>query len=384
MIQQSNVIPIGKVVSQLTYSSLMSKLKLLVNQTGCVTVVTAHFSWEIFIYGGSVAFVEDHGYFWNTLRRKFKTKKVYIRPEIWHGFNLRAMHGIDTCKLLGSMYEFDRDSCLPIFKEVMLENLLAIALEKNLSLVWQPVDLDLKIILPIWQLIDLEQAISKVVDQWQVFKHIRHPYQTIQLIDADCSIAQIPLFIKLTNGKYRVNEIADYFQQHISRTALNFDKLAENRIVAVLPLPKRSAQFNERETSEDATVIKSLPKIMIIDDSPVLLKQFGDLISSWGYQLSLVNDSAQATQKMLADKPNLVFMDINMPTINGFELIKQIRRQPSLADIPLILVTSENSITNNFRAKWANCRFIGKPQNTGDIKEFKEQVRAILQEFTPL
>ncbi|MFZ4727128.1 MAG: response regulator, partial [Pseudanabaena sp.] len=111
------------------------------------------------------------------------------------------------------------------------------------------------------------------------------------------------------------------------------------------------------------------------------LKQFGNLITSWGYQLSLVNDSVNATRQMLSEKPDIVFMDINMPNLNGFDLIKQIRRQPSLASIPLVLVTSENTITNNFRAKWANCRFLSKPLKSDDIQEFREQVRTILQDF---
>jgi CheY-like chemotaxis protein len=113
----------------------------------------------------------------------------------------------------------------------------------------------------------------------------------------------------------------------------------------------------------------------------VLLKQFGNLLTNWGYQLSLVSDSANATKQILSEKPNIIFMDINMPKLNGFELIKQIRRHPSLASIPLVLITSENTITNNFRAKWANCRFLSKPRTTNDIQEFREQVRTVLQDL---
>jgi CheY-like chemotaxis protein len=87
---------------------------------------------------------------------------------------------------------------------------------------------------------------------------------------------------------------------------------------------------------------------------------------------------------MLLAKPNIVFIDINMPKLNGFDLIKQIRRQPSLAKLPLVLVTSENTITNNFRAKWANCRFLSKPRTSDDVQEFREQVQTLLQEFVPL
>jgi CheY-like chemotaxis protein len=159
-----------------------------------------------------------------------------------------------------------------------------------------------------------------------------------------------------------------------------------------LPIPKRSPNVNETliidesldDSLDENLATRSQPKVMIVDDSPVLLKQFGNLLSGWGYQLSLVEDSAKATSQMLLEKPDVVFMDINMPNLNGFDLIKQIRRQPSLANVPLVLVTSENSITNNFRAKWANCRFLSKPRTSEDIQEFREQVRVILQEFAPI
>ena len=159
-----------------------------------------------------------------------------------------------------------------------------------------------------------------------------------------------------------------------------------------MPIPKRSPNVNETliidesldDSLDENLATRSQPKVMIVDDSPVLLKQFGNLLSGWGYQLSLVEDSAKATSQMLLEKPDVVFMDINMPNLNGFDLIKQIRRQPSLANVPLVLVTSENSITNNFRAKWANCRFLSKPRTSEDIQEFREQVRVILQEFAPI
>lgn len=386
--KQINIVPIGEVIPNLTYSSLMVMLRLLTNYTGIAKVETIHLSWKIFIHGGSIAFIEDKNEFLPTLLRKLKIQKIQPQQSFLKDIAQKPISSIETCRLLSKVYEQDRDNCLIVFKEILFENLLAISLEKKFSLLWKPFPADTKIILPIWQLPDLEQAIAKVSAQWRNFKYVRHPYQTIQLLDPECGIAQVPLFTQVTNGKYRISEIADHFQQHISRTALKLDKLAENRTVAILPLTKTSPNINEAlafdEILNETQERRSQPKVMIVDDSPVLLKQFGNLLTAWGYQLSLVNDSSNATKQILLEKPNIVFMDINMPNLNGFDLIKQIRRQPSLASVPLVLVTSENSITNNFRAKWANCRFLSKPRTSDDIQEFRDQVRSILQEIAPL
>ncbi len=392
MTQTSNyIVPIAEILPDLNYSSLISMLNLIGKQTGIAKIKTSHFSWNMFISGGGIAFIEERNEFFVTLKRKLKTHKLHIRPDILQVLAKAPANSLETCHLLGEIYEQDRDASLLVFKEILLENLLAIALEKSSSLEWRPWASEPKVILPIWQLTDLENAIAKVVKQWQSFHHVRHPFQTVQLLDTECSIAQIPLFAQVTNGQYRISEISDHFQQHISRTALKLDKLAENRTVAILPMPKRSPATNQREIEQESEILPEssnkrsiIPKVMIVDDSPLLLKQFGDLLTSWGYQLILVDDSAQATQKMLSEKPAIVFMDINMPNLNGFELLKQIRRQPTLTATPLVLVTSENSITNNFRAKWASCRFLSKPHTASDIKDFREQVRAVLQELAPL
>lgn len=377
--QRSNIVPVGEVIANLSYDSLMGMLRLLKTHTGIANIQTPHFSWKIFVHRGSIAFIEDKDDFLPTLIRKLKIKKVQIPQDLLLSSNSKPLNSIETCRLLGEIYAQDRENSLLIFKEILLENLLAISLEKKFSLLWKQFTLDPQIILPIWQLPDLEKAIVKATNQWRTFTYVRHPYQTVQLLDLECSIAQVPLFTQVTNGKCRISEIADRFQQHITRTALKLDKLAENRTVAILPLPLSASDMLESQTLDET--IEMRPKVMIVDDSPVLLKQFGSLLTSWGYQLSLVSDSVNATKQILSEKPNIVFMDINMPNLNGFDLIKQIRRQPSLASIPLVLVTSENTITNNFRAKWANCRFLSKPHTTNDIQEFREQVRTILQDL---
>jgi CheY-like chemotaxis protein len=373
--QPIDIIPVNEVIANLTYDSLMGMLRLLKNHTGVVNVQTPYLSWKIFIHSGSIAFIADKNDFLPTLIRKLKIQKVQIPQDILLS---KPSNSLETCRLLGKIYAQDRENCLLIFKEILLENLLAISLEKNFSLLWNQLPLDPQIILPIWQLPDLEKAIAKATAQWRTFTYVRHPYQTVQLLDPECSIAQVPMFTQVTNGKCRISEIADRFQQHITRTALKLDKLAENRTVAILPLPLSGSDMNEGLNDEMA---ETRPKVMIVDDSPVLLKQFGNLLTNWGYQLSLVSDSANATKQILSEKPNIIFMDINMPKLNGFELIKQIRRHPSLASIPLVLITSENTITNNFRAKWANCRFLSKPRTTNDIQEFREQVRTVLQDL---
>jgi len=108
------------------------------------------------------------------------------------------------------------------------------------------------------------------------------------------------------------------------------------------------------------------------------------LLLSWGYQVDFTDDAESATSKILDYKPTIVLIDINMPGLNGFDLIKQIRRQRELSSLSLVLVTAENSMTNSFRARWANCRFLAKPHSTSDTAKFRDELRNLLRELAPL
>jgi CheY-like chemotaxis protein len=179
--------------------------------------------------------------------------------------------------------------------------------------------------------------------------------------------------------------IADTFKQPIYRTSLLLDKLAQKNIVSIVPLQERKSDI-EIGASIAAPIVtkKDEPKVFIVDDSPVLLQQMQRLLVSWGYQVDLTDNAEAATDKILEYQPTIVFIDINMPSLNGFDLIKQIRRQRELASLSLVLVTAENSMTNNFRARWANCRFLAKPRSSADTPKFRDELRNLLRELAPL
>ena len=122
----------------------------------------------------------------------------------------------------------------------------------------------------------------------------------------------------------------------------------------------------------------SLPEIAIIDDSVVLLKAFKKIVTNWGYGIRYCNDSLKAVDFLLASPPKIIFLDVNMPNLSGFELIKAIRMQPKLSSIPLVVLTGENTMINNYRAKWSKSIFLTKPQKKEEISAFKFKLKDLL------
>jgi CheY-like chemotaxis protein len=118
--------------------------------------------------------------------------------------------------------------------------------------------------------------------------------------------------------------------------------------------------------------------VMVIDDSPVLLTQFRTWVSALGYAVKTCQDAKTALTKIAEIKPSVIFIDINMPEISGFELVKQIRQQPDLKGIPLTILTGEQKLSNKWRAQWSGCEFLSKPLTAAGISDFQVQLEELI------
>jgi CheY-like chemotaxis protein len=380
----------GQVVRDARLNVLLAAMRVMVRSTGLLKVETDFHSWKMLLQGGGIVLMEEEGQAISSFTHKFANHGIkFARLPEWDQKQTNRPY---CYPFVNQVFKRYPEPTKQVLKEVLSENLLAMHLEDRFNFVWTPTP-EFNTDLPIWQLALLEGNASREAKQWQQFECVQHPYQKVQLLDAANMLARVgndnfPLFARVTTGQHRLSEIADSFKQSAYRTALLLDKLAQKKIVSILPLASREVREEiVSNTGGGSTAVAdkaSAPRVFVVDDSPVLLRQFRDLLSAWGYNVNLTDDAMQATQLILNHNPLLVFMDINMPGLNGFELIKQIRRHPSLANLPIVLVTAENSMTNSFRAKWANCRFIAKPRSTDDTDNFREELRKILRELAPL
>jgi CheY-like chemotaxis protein len=118
--------------------------------------------------------------------------------------------------------------------------------------------------------------------------------------------------------------------------------------------------------------------VLVIDDSPVLLSQFRHWVSALGYTVKTCQDAKTALTKIAEIEPSVIFIDINMPEISGFELVKQIRQQPALREIPLTILTGEQKLSNKWRAQWSGCEFLNKPLTNNEISDFQVQLEELI------
>lgn len=94
-------------------------------------------------------------------------------------------------------------------------------------------------------------------------------------------------------------------------------------------------------------------KILIVDDNAEVLKQTNDLLSQVGYSVITCSSGEGALDVLERENVDLVILDINMPSLNGFEVCLRIRQDHALDDLPIIFLTSRedtDSITKGFHA----------------------------------
>lgn len=162
-----------------------------------------------------------------------------------------------------------------------------------------------------------------------------------------------------------------------------FGKLVEQKLVLIgaerTDLPAKVGSLGTQDTFKPVK-----PQVVIIDDSPVLLKQLSSVVKALGYEVKCCDDALKAVDILLECEPRTIFVDINMPKLSGFQLIKQIRSQPKLASIPLVILTAEKTMMNQQRAKWSKSTFLSKPLTSDDKGRFISELQAILHSLAPI
>ena len=91
--------------------------------------------------------------------------------------------------------------------------------------------------------------------------------------------------------------------------------------------------------------------VLIIEDEEFLAKVLNDKLTKAGYAIIQVNNGAEGIQKVKADKPNLVLLDIMLPIKNGVEVLEAIRKDKTMQDTPVIIITNLESPPEEKRCK---------------------------------
>ena len=82
-------------------------------------------------------------------------------------------------------------------------------------------------------------------------------------------------------------------------------------------------------------------KVLIIEDYPATVEMIIAYLEPQGYEVDFAFDGQSGLDKMTANKPNVVLLDIMMPGMSGLEVCRKMKADPKLAKIPIIVVSAK-------------------------------------------
>lgn len=119
-------------------------------------------------------------------------------------------------------------------------------------------------------------------------------------------------------------------------------------------------------------------KILIVDDCPTTRKLMGLSLKSKGFDVVAAENGIDAIEKLASSKVNMIVTDLNMPYMDGLELIKRIRSDYG-KDIPILMVTTEADETEKKKAFEAGANgYLVKPVTA---EQMKESIKIILNKI---
>jgi len=120
-----------------------------------------------------------------------------------------------------------------------------------------------------------------------------------------------------------------------------------------------------------------LAKILIVEDNALNVKLFCDLLAAHGHEPQAVTDSRQALDAAHDFSPDLVITDIQLPHVTGFDLIRMLRADDQLSDVPIMAVTAYSASGDEERIRAAGAQaYVSKPIS---VMRFAETVDQLLQ-----
>lgn len=131
------------------------------------------------------------------------------------------------------------------------------------------------------------------------------------------------------------------------------------------------------DNKPDSKVIK----LFVVDDSKMMLKLYENKLTKLGYKPTLFQFPEEAITAVTVSKPDLIITDLNMPTVNGIELTREIRTKYTKQQLPIIMITTQSDfiehpesghgpkVDDNFLTKSGISRILHKPFTDEELRD---------------
>ena len=350
----------------IAYKDLIEKLKTCTENQYCgkLEIKSSKCKWSLYYRFGRIIWATGGIHPFRRWRRKInqhcpqiqideiKLEPTEFKNELW------------DYQLLTTLYKqkkVDRNQVEAVAKNVITEVLFDIAQQANfedLSCNRNP-----KVILDVsLTFMNTEFFLNRMKEEWSAWSSaglanftphlspkLLQPKQIQQLVTPNV----YKNFLRFINGQYTLQDLAIKLNFNVLKISSDllpfilrgFIQMSE---LTDLPLSVKEVQNNINSRSHKQA---STPLIACIDDSLQICQTLGNIITSNEMRFIEIQDAIQALPILIENKPDLIFLDLIMPVVNGYEVCAQIRRIAQFAKIPVIILTGSDGLLDRVRAK---------------------------------
>ena len=116
------------------------------------------------------------------------------------------------------------------------------------------------------------------------------------------------------------------------------------------------------------------PVVLVVDDDPDILEALSEILEAEGFEIRRARNGKEALERLEPDPPNLILLDLMMPVMDGWEFAQRMRQKPTVAGIPLIVLSADR----NVGSKAADIGAVGHLAKPFELNDLLDMVRRSL------
>ncbi|GLQ96306.1 response regulator [Dyella mobilis] len=116
-------------------------------------------------------------------------------------------------------------------------------------------------------------------------------------------------------------------------------------------------------------------RMLVVDDSPTIRAVLGKMLGQEGYAVQKAVDGESAIELAKTEQPEVIFLDIVLPGINGFAVLRALRHDPLTQHIPIVMISGNQQATEQFYVqRFGADDFIKKPFGQREVQQAIDQL----------
>jgi chemotaxis family two-component system response regulator PixG len=201
---------------------------------------------------------------------------------------------------------------------------------------------------------DLIERVNQIWSSWKDAKVVDKMPNTAPIIlqpqqlQKKTSISAYQSLCKLLNGNRTLRDLSVQLRTSSLQVVNSLLPYIQSGIFGLVDVPdllELNDSFDEGYSNRDR------PLIACVDDSLMVSHMMEQIISMAGYRFMAINDPENAITSLISRQPDLIFLDVVMPNLSGYDLCAQLRKHPEFAETPVIFLTSNSGLIDRIRAK---------------------------------